>query len=73
MLKARLTKPDGRHLIVVGLSGENVTRLAAGEPIHAALEPIGVAADLVVLYGKTEADLEADLKRLHEAIHGGGR
>ena len=50
---------------MLGLSGENVTRLAAGEPIYARLENVGFEKmDLVIAYGKTEADVLKDLNEL---------
>jgi hypothetical protein len=59
----------GLPLLVLGLSGENVTRLAAGEPIRvraAELDAMGLpAVEIVILYGQTENDLLRDL-----GVHG---
>lgn len=66
MIKAKLRGYNGdREALVLGLSGENVTRLAAGEPISAALEEVGFpGVDLVVVYGKTEEDVLRDIRRI---------
>lgn len=60
----------GKPVILLGLTGENVTRLSAGEPLTvpaervAALFPDGLGADavVVVLYGKTEGDILATVR-----------
>lgn len=62
MLKAVGTTGDGRPLLLLGLSGENVTRLAAGEPIVFDLAEVGMAAcQVVICYGRDEADLVRQL------------
>jgi len=66
-----LAKIEGtqRQMLAVGLSGENVTRLAAGEPILKRLEDIGFPGiDLVIVYGKTEDEAKADIARLLAAM-----
>lgn len=69
MIRAKLNKSDGRQVMIVGLSGENVTRLVAGEPIMHAMEDAGFpGVDLVILYGKTEADVTADLRLLQSNV-----
>jgi hypothetical protein len=62
MIKAAGRTGLGVPLLVLGLDGENVTRLAAGEPIRVAtahLAQLGLPAtmDIVILYGRTEADI----------------
>jgi hypothetical protein len=56
----------GVPVLFLGLSGENVTRLAAGEPIRvsaAAMRELGLPRVEVVLhYGRTEDDILAELK-----------
>ena len=59
MIKASGRTALGRPLLLLGLSGENVTRLAAGEPIRittAHLAQLGLPAtmEIVIHYGKTE-------------------
>jgi hypothetical protein len=54
-------------MLFLGLSGENVTRLAAGEPIaisSAQLAGLGLPPGLpgiLIVYGKTEQDILEDL------------
>jgi len=67
MIKARVDGKDGRHLLALGLSGENVTRLIADEPIFTNLVELGIPdLDLVIIYGKTEEDALAQIKALVE-------
>lgn len=63
MIKASGRTGDGRPLMVIGLSGENVTRLAAAEPIlfdaaEVGLPPLAV----VILYGRTEQDIADEIQ-----------
>ena len=64
MIKARLggtTKPTA----LLGISGENITRLLADEPILVHLADIGMAdIDIVIVAGKTELDILAALERV---------
>jgi hypothetical protein len=66
MIKAAGKTGLGVPLLLLGLSGENVTRLAAGEPIRvsaAAMRELGLPQLEVVLhYGQTEDDILAELK-----------
>jgi hypothetical protein len=61
MIRATGRTADGRPLIVVGLSAENVRRLQANKPIRADW-PDG--SQVVVLYGETEDDITEDLRAL---------
>ncbi|HMH89940.1 MAG TPA: hypothetical protein VK586_02520 [Streptosporangiaceae bacterium] len=58
MIKARMVTGRGEPVLFLGLSGENVTRLVAGEPVHVtadALSEMGLPHLAVVIhYGKTE-------------------
>jgi hypothetical protein len=45
---------DGRPMMLLGLSGENVTRLVAGEPIVFDGDEVGYAGKVVIVYGNTE-------------------
>lgn len=69
MLKASARTPAGEPVLFLGLTGENVTRMAAGEPVRiraAELAGLGLPAVEVVLhYGKTEQAILDDL-----AAHG---
>lgn len=64
MIKAVLrNKNDGGRMAVLGLSGENVTRLMAGEPILLDLAELGLPPQrIVIVGGRTEADIEHDLR-----------
>lgn len=64
MIKATGRTGDGRPLLVLGLSGENVTRLAAGEPIRFDLASVGMPPCVVlIVYGRTEDEIAVDLQR----------
>jgi hypothetical protein len=66
MIKAVGATGQGQPLLLLGLSGENVARLAAGEPISispAAMRKLGLPAmQIVVIYGRTEGEILAALK-----------
>jgi hypothetical protein len=49
-----------RPFMLLGLSGENVTRLAA--PIAFDGDQLGYAGKVIVMYGRTEADIKAQLR-----------
>lgn len=58
MIKGAMRTGLGLPMLFLGLSGENVTRLAAGEPIRipaAELVAMGLPqVEVVIHYGKTE-------------------
>lgn len=66
MIKGAGKTAAGVPVLFLGLSGENVTRLAAGEPI--AIRPAELAAmglpvmEVVLAYGRTEDAIAADLR-----------
>lgn len=66
MIKAAGKTAFGTPVLFLGLSGENVTRLAAGEPVRVSAEAmrgLGLPGMEVVLhYGRTEDDIVAELK-----------
>ena len=63
MIKARGKTALGHDFVMLGLSGENVTRLVAGEPIKLNLSELGLPAiEVGIVYGKTEDDIAADLR-----------
>lgn len=70
MIQAKVTvAKTNREVLMIGLSGENVARLAAGEPIYKRLEAVGFpGVDLVIAYGKTEGDVLKDLNQLAEGL-----
>ena len=63
MLRAGLNDKDN-PLILMGLSEGNIERLKAGYPIHTPIRSYGVDLPgvITVIYGKTEADMEALLR-----------
>lgn len=63
MLKAAGRTADNRPVLLLGLSGENMTRLMAGEPIDINAADLGLPAmQIVILGGRTE---QAILDQLH--------
>lgn len=69
MIKAQATMPDGRVLIVMGISQANVDRLKAGDPIYfdpAALQiaPGTVIGGITLFYAATEVGLAQALAPL---------
>lgn len=63
MLKAKGRREDGAPVMLLGLTGENVTRLVAGEPIVFDAAIIGFPpCDVVVVYGRREQDIVDMLK-----------
>lgn len=67
MIKASSRTPLGQPVLFLGLSGENVTRLAAGEPIHIRARDVAElglpAVEVVIHYGRTEQDILDDIQK----------
>lgn len=62
MIKARGQARDGRPVVILGLSGENMTRLVADKPIRFDLAELGLPPCMVVImYGTTEQAITARL------------
>lgn len=65
----------GSPLLFLGLSGENLTRLAAGEPIRipaARMAELGLPQmEVVIHYGRTEQAILGDLAAHGIKVHGG--
>jgi hypothetical protein len=65
MIKAAGKTGDGKPLLFLGLSGENVTRLAAGEPIHIPARHVAELGlpemEIIINYGRTEQAIVDDL------------
>ncbi len=66
MIKAAGKTGLGLPLLMLGLSGENMTRLAAGEPIRIPakhMAELGLPQmEIVIHYGSTEAAILGDLE-----------
>lgn len=64
MIKATGRTGDGRPLALLGLSGENLTRLVAGEPIIVELAQMRLPdLQVVIVYGKTESAILDELNK----------
>lgn len=62
MIKAVVRDPFGKPTVILGLSGENMTRLMADEPILINLADLGLPAQqIAIIGGRTEADIAAQL------------
>lgn len=66
MIKAAGKTGLGLPLLFLGLSGENITRLVAGEPIRIPAEQMSALGlpwvEVVIHYGRTEDDILSDLQ-----------
>ena len=66
MIKAAGKTGLGLPLLMLGLSGENVTRLAAGEPIRVSAQQMAELGlpqmEVVIHYGRTEEAILDDLE-----------
>lgn len=54
MLKIRGTLQDGRPIVVIGLSRENMARLSAGKPAFFDLSELGLVGQVFIFAGETE-------------------
>lgn len=65
MIKVLARRKGGKPpLVILGLTGENITRLIAGEPISINLSEMGLPdCPLGIVYGKTEDDIVAELAK----------
>jgi hypothetical protein len=74
VIKAAGKTAFGTDLLFLGLSGENVTRLAAGEPVRVRkedLRALGLPEMVIVVhYGRTEQDILDELKAKGVALRG---
>lgn len=59
MIIARMN--DG--LFILGLDAENIKRLKEGQPILKSLAELGGTDDIMICYGETLADIQADLEK----------
>ncbi|MFF9310113.1 hypothetical protein ACF1BS_04295 [Streptomyces sp. NPDC014748] len=62
MIKALLRETAGTAVVVLGLSGENMARLMADEPIVVQLADLGLPPmKILIMGGRTESDIAATL------------
>jgi hypothetical protein len=63
VIKGVIRPPGQPLMLILGLSGENVTRLVAGEPIAFEAADLGLPEmTVVIMYGKTEADIAKEFE-----------
>lgn len=64
MFKATSKMKDGRPLLLLGLSGENITRMMADEPVSVDVGklPGMPQMQVVIIAGKTEDDIADQLR-----------
>lgn len=65
MIRAVLNRRDGGVTVLIGLSAENVTRMAGGEHVRATMGDLKLPRmphDVVIVYGRTEADIVDQLR-----------
>jgi hypothetical protein len=76
MIKAAGKTGLGAPLLLLGLSGENVTRLAAGEPIRVTvpqMQQLGLPPmEVIIHYGRTEQAILDELEAYGIKVHEGG-
>jgi hypothetical protein len=69
MIKATARGADGRHLLVLGLSAENIRRLRLGDPIYFETAALHIPAHetigrVTLFFGDTEAECYRVIKTL---------
>jgi hypothetical protein len=73
MIKARMFHRSGVPVLFLGLSGENVTRLVAGEPVRVTagdLSEMGLPPMTVIIhYGKTEQAILEEIQAAGVKLH----
>lgn len=69
MIKASGRTGDGRPFVILGLSGENMTRLMADEPIVLDLAELGLPSTVItIIGGRTEDVILAQLADLVDGV-----
>jgi len=64
MIQSRLSTENGRTLLVLGLSRNNMKLLLAGNALKVDGEAIGVTNDVLILGGETELDIHATMMKV---------
>jgi hypothetical protein len=62
MIKATMQTNEGKNIVLLGLSKENLERLKEGKPIHINGSELGIANDILIMYGETEAHIYKELQ-----------
>jgi hypothetical protein len=66
VIRAVLPRQDGGVTVLIGLSADNVFRMTEGAPVRATLHDLKLPRmphDVVIVYGATEADILAQLRK----------
>jgi len=66
MIKATMQTNEGKDILLLGLSAENINRLKEGKPIHIAGDELGLDNDVLLVYGETEAHIYKELQPMIE-------
>jgi len=77
MIKATMSTPDGRQILLIGLSHANLDRLKAdGLNGYIRIKDIGLPFDVIITCGKTEQDIVNEFKqfigpetKVHDSRH----
>lgn len=64
MIKFMANTESGIHLLGLGLSAMNLTKLKGGKPIDMDLRSMGIKLKICIFYGETEEKMAADLQDL---------
>lgn len=63
MIKATMTKDDGRTLVILGLSAMNIIKLKEDKPIFIDLEKLGIKGiEVFIFTGDTEQTMAKQLE-----------
>lgn len=63
MMKWRVTQPDGRPMLCIGLEAGNIERLKRGEPIKFPAEKLDMPGfDIFIHYGETKEQMVKDIE-----------
>lgn len=63
MLKLRITRQDGKPMIILGLSAMNIEKLEDGMPIQFDMAELGLVGTLAIMAGDTEQSMMEELRR----------
>lgn len=69
MIKATMQSKEGKNILLLGLSEENVKRLKENKPIHINGSEIGLSNDVIIMYGETEEHLYKELEPMIKPHH----
>jgi hypothetical protein len=64
MIRAYGLLGDGKSLLIVGLSRENLTRMVEGRPVYFAVEAGAEVSAVAIVFGEDEAAIHKELAAL---------